>query len=235
MIDKELKEKLLSLQQQINELVTQFIINEEVQQVEAAYLSEGNTRILIVIPTEKKLEKFPENVQNVIVPTGCQVKYYNVHGLPVAEAYINAAKQALADNADFMLTIEDDTFPPEDALYKLLSLLREKNEKNISAVGAWYPKKNKVKEGVHIAIKDNRRTELIPDGNLHEVYTLAMGCTLYKVDMFKYMSEPYFATTDNLTQDSFFSQKARMLGHKLYCDTSIRCKHIDRVTGEVFE
>src|SRR5205085_10998931 len=39
----------------------------------------------------------------------------------------------------------------------------------------------------------------------------------------------------SLTQDSFFSQKARDAGYRLLCDTSVRSKHIDRNTGEVFE
>jgi len=46
---------------------------------------------------------------------------------------------------------------------------------------------------------------------------------------------PYFATTEHLTQDSFFSQKARDTGYQLLVDTAIRCKHVDVTTGEVYE
>jgi len=74
-----------------------------------------------------------------------------------------------------------------------------------------------------------------PDGLVKEAYTLPMGCTLINSRVFSRLTFPYFATTDCLTQDSFFSQLAREAGFKLYCDTSIRCKHIDRGTGEVFE
>ncbi len=235
MITEKHKKELLELQTRVNSLVDELVTKpeEHIQEIEASYISVGNTKILIVIPTEKKLTAMPPVLEKLITPSGCQIKYYNVYGLPVAEAYNNAVRVLLQDGADYMLTIEDDTFPPDDALSKLLSRL--KTDK-LDAVGAWYPKKNRIKEGVHICIgSDGKRSPLLADGKLHEVYTLAMGCTLYKTDMFKYSSDPWFATTENLTQDSFFSEKARKMGYKLWCDTSIKCKHVDRETGKVFE
>ena len=213
--------------------------SEHIKEFEESYLSIGNTRILIVIPTEKQLDSVPNNLLKLLTPTGCQVKYFNVHGLPVSEAYNAAAKICLDDNADYMLTIEDDTYPPNDGLIKLLNVLRTRKE--ISAVGGWYPKKNIATEGVHIILTDwtkdkKYRSELRRDAEgLVEVYTLAMGFSLYRGEMFKYISDPRFVTTDNLTQDSFFSEKARKMGYKLYCDMDVKCKHIDRTTGEVYE
>ena len=233
MESRRLKSRLIELQNVVNELVEEYVTtpDEHIQEIESEYISQGNTKILIVIPTEKKMTKMHPGLEKLITPTGCQIKYYNVFGLPVDEAYNNAAEVFIKDGADYMLTVEDDTFPPEDALVRLL----EHCENGKHAIGAWYPKKNSVKEGVHIVLGDSRRRELESDGKVHEVYTLAMGCTLYKADLFKYTSDPRFATTDNLTQDSFFSQKLRNLGYKLWCDTSIRCKHIDRDSGDVFE
>jgi len=45
---------------------------------------------------------------------------------------------------------------------------------------------------------------------------------------------PWFVTTTHLSQDSFFSQKAREAGWKLLCDTGIRCRHVDRDTGRSY-
>ena len=233
MITRKLKNRLLEIQNIINELVEENITIPEkhIQEIEQEYLSQGNTKILIVIPTEKKMTEMHPGLKNFITPTGCQIKFYNVYGLPVAEAYNNAAEVFLKDGADYMFTIEDDTFPPDDALVKLLNHCE--NGKDV--IGAWYPKKNSLNEGVHIVLGKNRRTELKADGEVHAVYTLAMGCTLYKADVFKYTTAPRFVTTENLTQDSFFSQKMRKMGYKLWCDTSIKCKHVDRETGKVFE
>jgi hypothetical protein len=57
---------------------------------------------------------------------------------------------------------------------------------------------------------------------VHEVYTIPMGCTLYSAEVFYKIEYP-------------FSQKLRDAGYTLYCDTSIRCKHIDRETSVVYE
>jgi hypothetical protein len=62
-----------------------------------------------------------------------------------------------------------------------------------------------------------------------------MGCALYTAECFYKTSFPYFQTTECLTQDSFFSQKLTDVGIKMYVDTSIRCKHVDRVTSKVYE
>lgn len=236
---EEFKQELLKLHKQIDDLVRKYVTEpeEHIQEVNQEYLSQGDTKVLLVIPTEKKLEdKLPSDINKIIIPTGVQIKYYNVFGLPVAEAYNNAVQVLLNDGADYMLTVEDDTYAPYFALSRLLDILRE--NKHISAVGAWYPKKSPLREGVHIVLKHGiteYRTASGPDDGLHEVMTLAMGCTLYKAEMFKYITSPWFATTENLTQDSFFSQKARKMGYKLYCDSNTKCKHIDRITGEVFE
>ena len=90
--------------------------------------------------------------------------------------------------------------------------------------------------GVPIVLgADGKRKPLVVDGEIHEVYTLPMGCTVYSKDVFCKIEQPFFQTTELLSQDSFFSQKLRDAGFKLYCDTSIRCKHIDRVTSKVYE
>jgi SAM-dependent methyltransferase len=102
--------------------------------------------------------------------------------------------------------------------------------------GAWYPKRSEVYEGVPIIIgADGKRTHLDADGQVHECYTLPQGCTLIPTEVFLQTTYPYFVTTEHLTQDSFFSQLARDAGWKLLCDTSIRCRHVDRVTGKVYE
>lgn len=200
---------------------------DHIRETEKHYLENHPTRLMIVVATEQKAESLP-CVEKLEIPSGISVKYYNVFGRKVDDAYNDAFMTALNDDADWVLTVEDDTFPPPDALIKL------KNH-DLDVVGGWYPKKTPAKEGTPIVLVNNKREALKPDGNVHEVYTIPMGCTLFKTEIFRKIKFPWFVTTSNLTQDSFFSQLARDAGYKLYCDTSIRCKHIDRVTGEVFE
>jgi hypothetical protein len=204
---------------------------DHVREVEQNYLEDGNTKIMIAVATEHKAEKGLPCIDGLIIPSGVQIKHYNCYGRSIAEAYNDIAREFLKDGADYLLTVEDDTFPPEDALVRLLVHIKEGKK----AVGAWYPKRQAVLEGAPIILKEGKRTYLEADGGVHEVKTLPMGCTLYTAEVFYKTTFPYFVRTENLTQDSFFSQKLTEAGFKMYIDTSIRCKHIDRETSVVYE
>lgn len=204
-----------------------------IREVEKKYLEVGDVKCLVVVATREKATSLPV-LEKLEIPSGVQVKYYNVFGRSVHEAYNDAAMTALKDNAEFMLTIEDDTFPPPDAFVKLINHYRTLgNPKTI--LGGWYPKKTESREGTPIILIAGKRQALSADGQMHEVYTIPMGCTLFPTSVFLETEFPYFATTEHLTQDSFFSQKAREKGYKLLVDTAIRCKHVDVSTGTVYE
>ncbi len=201
--------------------------DDDVQGVVGRYLAEGNQKLFIVVPTEKKAIDGISCIEKVTVPGEMQVKYFNAWGKPIADNYNDAALQAISDDAVWMFCVEDDTFPPPDALIRLLS-------SGMDIIGAWYPKKIKPRTGASIELFEGVRRAMVQDGTIREAYTLSQGCTLIKVDVFRHMPYPWFVTTQHLTQDSFFSQRARDAGYKLWCDTAIVCRHIDRDTGEEF-
>ena len=106
-----------------------------VRQVEKKYLENGDVKVLVAVPTREKAQKLPV-IEKLEIPSGVQVKYYNVFGRSVHEAYNDAAMTALKDKADFMLTVEDDTFPPDDAFVKLLRHFRSMEDQKV-ILGAW--------------------------------------------------------------------------------------------------
>lgn len=201
------------------------------REVEKRFLEEGDIKLSIVVPTEVKAEDGLPCLETLIMPQELQIRIENCYGMKVADAYNKLFQTAMDSKSDYILTIEDDTFPQDDALVKLLNLA---NANPNCAVGAWYPKKEEPRKGVHIILKDGKREFLDDDGSIHEVYTMAMGCSLYPISMFKDIPYPWFKTTDSLTQDSFFSQLARERGYKLLVDTSIKCRHIERITGKEY-
>lgn len=210
----------------------------QVSRIQGNYLKKGKGRILVGVPTREKAGSGLPCLLGVEFPSGIEHKIYNCWGRSVADAYNDIAKTAIHDDADFIFTVEDDTFPPPDALVRLLDLARQNPG---CAVGGWYPKKEVTLQGVHIVLKEIGpegkpiRGPLSADGQVHEVYTLAMGCSLFPVEMFRKIKYPWFVTTEHLSQDSFFSQLAREAGYKLLVDTSIKCRHIDVRTGKVYE
>lgn len=205
---------------------------DHIRDVEKKYLEVGDVKCLLAVPTREKAERLP-CIEKLEVPSGVQVKYYNVYGRSVHDAYNDAAMTTVKDHADFMLTVEDDTFPPPDAFIRLIKLFRERGPKVI--VGGWYPKKQVAREGAPIVLVGGKRQALEADGEVHEVYTIPMGCTLFPAEVFLKTEFPWFATTEHCTQDSFFSQKMREAGFTLLVDTSIRCQHVDAETGQIYE
>jgi hypothetical protein len=199
--------------------------------VERRFLETGKVRMMVAVATEEKAINGLPCLEGLEFPNGVEIKIFNSYGRSIADNYNNIVEEALKDNATYLVTVEDDTFPQKDAIIKLLDTLKE-NPK--SAVGAWYPKREASLQGVHIVLKDGERSQLKPDNRVHEVFTLSMGCSIYPVEMFKEIPFPWFKTTAHLSQDSFFSQLAREAGYKLLVDTSVRAKHVDRNTGTAY-
>ncbi len=206
---------------------------DEVSAVQSRYLDTGKQRLLIVTLTasDTQPESVPALERPYVIPATVERRKHCIHGMTIDRGYTEAVFHAIRDGATHLMCIEDDTFPPLDAIERLLA-----HDQDI--VCGWYPKRQTGKRvGVPIILKDGKRQTLDdPDAysDLVKLYTAPMGCTLIKVDVFKKIEMPWFVTTGQLTQDSFFSQKARDVGYTLWCDTSIRCDHIDRDTGVVY-
>jgi hypothetical protein len=203
-----------------------------VRDVERRYLENGNVKVLLVVATQEQAVDGLPCLDGLELPNNYQFKILNVHGRTIDDAYDYAVQEAIKDDADFMLTVEDDTFPQADAIVRLMQYAVNDP---MAVYGAWYPKRTKTRQGTSIVLKNGKREFLDDDGQMHEVYTIPMGCTVYPMSLFYKVPRPWFVTTNVMTQDSFLSQLAREAGYKLYVDTAIKCKHIDRETKEIYE
>lgn len=201
--------------------------------VQSRYLETGKQRILIVTLTASATqpESVPALERPYTIPGIIERRKHCIYGMTIDQGYTEAVMQAVRDGATHLMCIEDDTFPPLDAIERLLA-----HKKDV--VCGWYPKRQPgPRVGVPIILKDNLRVTLDdPDAytGLVELYTAPMGCTLINMKVFETIETPWFVTTGQLSQDSFFSQKAREAGFTLWCDTSIRCDHVDRDTGVIY-
>jgi hypothetical protein len=209
---------------------------DHIREVEKKYLEVGDVKVLIVVPTREKAETLPV-LEKLSIPSGVQIKYLNVFGRSTADAYNDAIQTALNDSADFLLTVEDDTFPPDDGFFKLLQRYREIGDPKV-VLGGYYVKKQENREGVHIQIVGGKRQALTlsnKDVGVYEVYTIAQGFTLFPMECFLQTEYPWTVTTAHLTQDSFLSQKLRDKGFKLFVDGNVRCRHLDVTSGKYYE
>ena len=206
------------------------------QSVEQRFLEVGKARILVVVPTLIDREIIKRDGLRCLsgwsLPGTIEQQVYVVTGRPTAEAYTDAALKAMSDNCDYMLTVEDDHLIEPGTFEQLWKIAGESGPQTL--VGAWYPQKKEPRAGAPIIVNNGRRGYLDDDGAVHEVYAIPQGFTLIPVSIFRHIPQPWFQTTANLTQDSFFSQLAREAGYRLLVDTSARIKHVCRDTGRVY-
>jgi hypothetical protein len=85
--------------------------------------------------------------------------------------------------------------------------------------------------------------EAVASGSVIEVNGIAMGCALWRKDLVRRVSEPWFVTTpsNNMTgsgggtQDLYFCRKAKAeIGARFGVHCGVRVGHMDYRTGQVF-
>jgi hypothetical protein len=72
---------------------------------------------------------------------------------------------------------------------------------------------------------------------------IAMGCALWRMDLFRDIPPPWFVTVADVvpgkgiqgfTQDLFFCQKAVLAGKRFAVDMRVKVGHLDINTGHVY-
>lgn len=177
-------------------------------------------------------------------------------GHEVGKAYDEMIKAILANPElstwKYVLTLEDDNIPPPDAHIRLLESIEWGK---YDAVGGLYFTKGDINMPMCYGDSDHfKRTgelefrprdlrDAVKSGNIVECNGLAMGCTLYRMNLFRELPAPWFVTVNDVTdtggaqcftQDLWFCQKAKQAGKTFAVDTRVRVGHLDINTGEVY-
>ncbi len=79
--------------------------------------------------------------------------------------------------------------------------------------------------------------------NVIEVNGIAMGCALWKMDLFRKMPQPWFVSVADVvpgkgaigfTQDLYFCKHARQCGKRFGVDLRVKVGHLDKASGIVY-
>ena len=199
---------------------------------------------VIVCPSRGQMPaRVVQNWLNLMKPMNNKCFQFFVTGLEVGAAY-NVAVDTILTHPDlknwkYMLTMEDDNIPPADGLLKLLE---DMQDTNYDVIGGLYWTKG---EGGMPMIYGNpnetpinfRPQRPIVEA-IQECNGVAMGFTLFKIDIFKdpKLRRPFFKTQQELvlgvgakayTQDLYFCENARSFGYKFAVDTRIKVGHYE--------
>lgn len=225
--------------------------------VDAINPADGKTYRVPNIPI-----KVGEALNNLIKPMNQKFFPKWWAGAEVGEAYTEAVNMVL-NNPElstwkYFCAVEDDMILPPDALIRLYESIEAGP---FDAVGGIYwtkgdynmpqiygdPEKFRNSGVLDFAPLDPR-PYLAQGQSVVECNGTAMGCTLYRVQMFKDMVKAYgpnikfFETVNDLTpdgpqcftQDLKFASMAKKIGKRFAIDFRVRCGHLDIYTDTVY-
>jgi hypothetical protein len=160
----------------------------------------------------------------------------------VADAYNAAVDVILHDKTPwkYLLTVETDNLPPVDGLLKLYESVDK-----YDVVGGLYWMKGD--NGTpHIYGNPDEPGTWAPQVPLEDTVQpcnmLAMGFTLFNMDLFRKLPGPWFKTSgpedgvNQYTQDGWFFKRLfdNKIPYKAACDTRVKVGHIDFETRKIW-
>lgn len=181
-------------------------------------------------------------------PANSKFTRISITNCEVGDAYNQAVRIILDDDGlsswRWMLTVETDNLPPP---YALLQLLNDAEEGNWDAIGGMYWQKGEGGAPMAFGKPDEHpksyKPWVPPPNTVSEVNGIAMGFSLFKIDMFKHIDPPWFMTTQEWvpgvgemagTQDLYFCKKAAAKGFRFAVSTNVRIGHVDVNNGVVW-
>jgi hypothetical protein len=144
---------------------------------------------------------------------------------------------AIEGDFKYLYFFDDDTVNDFNVLGRLLKRGKEFNAISASYFVRGYPfnlmafrwidLKDK-KKGFRLFKGNEFKKFIDEDGVIRNLGAIGNGCTLYRVEDFKQIVYPWFATGPNFTEDAYWFQKAHMNieDYNVGMDMNIRCGHL---------
>ena len=185
-------------------------------------------------------------ISQLVRPINSRIHHQECAGAEVGQAY-NALvsftlKNPTLSTWPYILTCEDDTLMPRDGLLSLLADIGDYD----ALAGVYFTKED---NGHALMYGDptsegeiNFRPRIGPVDSIIPVYGAGMGFTLFKMDVFRKLEEPWFKTytdmsegmVDQGTQDIYFFRRMAEAGMKVAVSTKVRCTHLDTSTDRMY-
>jgi len=228
---------------------------ERVEGIAGSTYKDSST--VIVIPTRGFIHyRVVQSWQGMIAPMNQKRAILFCSGDEVGHAY-NRMIQNILDNSElskwkYVLTLEDDNLQPPDAHIRLLESIELGPFDAVS--GIYFTKGDLNMPMAYGDPEVFRRTgvldfkprdirQALETDRVMEVCGVAMGCTLYRMDLFRQIPAPWFVTVADLipekgvaafTQDLYYCERAIRLGKRFAVDLRVKVGHLDTASGIVY-
>jgi len=240
---------------------------ERVEHIPGSTYRDSST--VIVIPTRSKYRDLDGNEieglipsqvvsawQGLISPMNQKRAILFASGHEVGKAY-DAMIKMILDHPElkhwkYILTLEDDNIPPQDAHIRLLESMEWGG---YDAVSALYFTKGEINmpmaygdpaEYTRTGLLDFRPRdvkEALAAGQVMPVNGIACGTALWKMSLFRDITPPWYVTLNDLipgkgvvgmTQDLRFCAEARRAGKTFAVDLRVKTGHLDVASGIIY-
>lgn len=228
---------------------------ERVEHIVGSTYKDSST--VIVVPSRGMIpERVVQSWLALLAPMNQKRAFLFASGHEVGEAY-NAMIANILANPElskwkYVLTLEDDNIPPADAHIRLLETIEwgkydavsglyfTKGEHNMPMA---YGNPEEYKRTGVLEFKPRDVREALAAGQVMKVNGIAMGCGLWRMDLFREIPPPWFVTVADViegkgaqcfTQDLHFCQTAIAKGKSFAVDMRVKVGHMDIPSGQVF-
>lgn len=230
---------------------------DRIQRLDGSTWKDASTVIIVPERVPNRFHcRWIESIMGLITPMNAKRAMLWAIGDEVGVAYTNTVKAILANPElakwKYVLTIESDNILPPDAHIRLLESI---SLGPFDAVGGLYFTKGDLNQPMcYGSSADYARTgvlefqpldirEAIRQQQIVECNGLGMGCTLFRMELFKESEPPWFKTLNDfipgkgaecMTQDLYAFSQWKKRGRRFACDTRVHVGHMNLETGEVF-
>jgi hypothetical protein len=152
----------------------------------------------------------------------------------------------------YVMTLEDDNIVPPDAQIRLLESIEQFGYDGMS--GIYFTKGEQNMPMAYGDPEEYRRTgvldfrprdirEAIRAGQVMQVNGIAMGCGLWRMELFRQIQPPWYVTLNDvvpgkgvvgMTQDLYACQRWRLMGKRFGVDMRVKVGHLDVASGTIY-
>lgn len=197
---------------------------------------------VMVVPAIKPIPpKVYLSHRSIMTPMNQKFTVMCPENMEVGDAY-NAAVEFILGHEElstwrYLLTVETDNIVPPDALLKLIEDIESGP---FDAVGALYWTKGEGGQPMCYGNPKVMPKNFVPwlpePDSVTPCHGLGMGCTLFRLEFFKKMPQPWFKTEQSytphegaraFTQDLWHFEQGAKYGERVACSTRVLVGHYD--------
>lgn len=185
-------------------------------------------KIFIAVPCMDSCPvEFAQSIAVMNKPEECVISFNK--GSLIYDSRNHLVQQAVSWGADYMMWFDSDMTFPQDVIERLLKHM----ENSDIACGIYFRRVAPFEPVIYKRVDaqgDSEKYNDYPKDSTFNVEGMGFGCVMVKTSVFLDMvlnqGGGWFTPFENYGEDLAFCLRAKRLGYKMICDSTIKCGHV---------